>query len=244
MNFKNLAALAALTLFSYNSYAQTFFYLKPYGGTGYTSATHKNVYNSTVKERGILATQAGIAVGYAQGAWRTEMGLQYLETGYKILPVYISGGNNKLMDSGSYSLRFRHLVLPLNIGYALKAGKKMNIIPALGIAALWNMNATSRLKTTLHDDKYTYQSAEFSRTYRKVVFAGMVHLGLEYNLSSQLALTADPQFCYMVSSMYDNRGYSTFPYKQHNYALTTTVGICWWLNHRQKAAETNPPVKM
>lgn len=245
MNFKNLAALAALTLFSYNSYAQSQFYLRPYIGGGISNALNRtgvSLYNLT---NPIPVKQGGINIGYNRGHWRFEAGLSYLESGYTEKDIYFDyyyytyfSGNVSHQDAiGTFNYRFTHLMIPVNAGYKINVGKKFNIVPMLGLGISYNTG--SKYWYVTGGKKLPKMDGNYGMHYRKISAWASAHIALEYKISKVFSVNLDPQFNLMPTNMEP-----TGNLNERHYTATATAGICWWLNHKRKAAETNPPVKM
>lgn len=246
MNFKNLAILTALILFSGNSYAQKAFYLRPDIGGGLGNLLVKAGASRYDVTSSIPVKQGGVNIGYSTGRWRFEVGLTYVESGYRIKDVqfdyyyytYHWGGSGLHKDAtGTFNYRFRHILLPVNVGYTLNRDKQLQIVPVLGLGISYNTGAKYWYITP--QEKLPKVNDNYSQYYRTISPWISAHILLDYKVSSRLSINLDPQFNLMLLSLE-----KTGNLNEQHYTTTATVGICWWLNHRQKAAETNPPVKM
>ncbi|MBN9482985.1 MAG: hypothetical protein BGO70_01805 [Bacteroidetes bacterium 43-93] len=227
-----LGMLSALFVLN-NSYARNEFYLKPYVGAGISNITGDAGERSYLKMMGrdydtklqsIYTFSAGVEMGYQVNKLRVSTGVQYLQTGNQNNDVLlIFEGQPPVRDSGSISLRFSHLLVPVNIGYEISISKKFSITPQTGFAVSYNMKRVDDWNTNLDKEKTRINQGTFTNLYQPISVFSITSFNLEYSLVKKLRLFVAPTFYYMLTNMDVVRN-PAFKTTEHPYALHLSAG--------------------
>ncbi len=218
--------LALFVSLSFTANGQEGIYLKLHAGGGVTNtyndqSTTPVIYNS--------AKQAAVNIGFIKGNWHLETGIEYIETGYKMenASLYIysnfnilsSGGTTGVSNPvGDVNLRFKHILVPVALGYNFKSGKHWALIPMVGTGLSYNLNPTIIVDAGNGGEKVTNTYYQTNQV-RLSVWA-TARLAAEYNITDNLAVFLQPQANMIVSKLVEK--YRT---DSKNFALTATVGV-------------------
>jgi len=232
MKLKLLAAMAAV-VFTTNSYAQNDFYLKPYAGVGISNiagdAGERSYLkimgrNDDTKLRSVYTFSAGVEMGYQIHKLRVSTGIGYLQTGNQNKDVLlVFEGNPPVRDSGSIAVKFKHLLVPINVGYEINIGKKFSITPQTGFAISYNMQRVDDWNTNLNTEKTAINQGTFTNLYKPISVFSSSSLNFEYSLVKKIRLFVAPAFYYMLTNM-DAVHNPAFKTTEHPYALHLSVG--------------------
>lgn len=96
-----------------------------------------------IKKVGIFSYSGNINAGYKLNHWRLEAGIQYSTSGYKLDELVYGSSFPNTNEYGSIETRYRHLSIPVKVGYEIRLGNKFNLIPFAGIITSYNLGATS-----------------------------------------------------------------------------------------------------
>ncbi len=215
---KKFISFSALILLTVPAVAQDGYYIKAGGGTGVSSSTFSvfsgDAYNSS---NNIRSNQAQVSIGYNKGNLQLETGIGYLRTGVTFVNAIgepLCGGmvppvqTPTSKDSGAvhgttnvigvrYTISNTHIVVPVMIGYVMKMGKKVDVVPGIGVETLLNF------KGKLSADQPASQDVENSINYHYNPVAAMLALKIDvqYHISKQWGVWVSPSAHNMLSSL-------------------------------------------
>jgi hypothetical protein len=218
--------LALFVLLSFTANGKKGIYLKLHAGGGVTNTyddhtTTPVIYNS--------AKQAAVNIGFLKGGWHLETGIEYIETGCKMENVSLymysnfnilsTGGTNGVSNpTGDVSLRFKHIMVPVTLGYDFKSGKHWSLVPMIGTGLSYNLNPAVIVDAGSGGEKVT--GTYYQTNQVRISVWATARLAAEYNVTDNLAVFLQPQANMIVSKLVEK--YRT---DSKNFALTATVGL-------------------
>lgn len=209
--------------------AQNGFYLSASGGAGISNASKPEPVGIILKDKNaFMHYSVKLTAGYQMNRWRFQTGIQYFSSGFKrdfifgFNPAYPSG----VLDlSGSQSVTFHHIGIPVQAGYVLPISSKLKLVPTLGLLTTYNISAT--IRTRENNVKHTGSLAgdDFAAQYNRISFWGTVAAHLEYKLNDKVSLFGGPSANYMIGSLAKSSVNSGFTYSKENYTIGFDLGL-------------------
>lgn len=232
---KKLLYLAAALSLPALTHAQDGFYLSASGGAGMSNATRSEVPGLMSEEKTFITNyNAGLTAGYQLNRWRFQTGVQYMTSGYKYDLVFSTDYDpltGKVNPSGDVRLTFRHIGIPVQVAYALPIGKKLNLVPSLGLLATYNMNLQSRTRYNngTRENTQTLSGDDFTALFNRVSLWGTAALHVEYKLSDRVSLFGGPSANYMITNLAKQIDMPHVPelsnISQRNYSFGLELGV-------------------
>lgn len=231
---KKLLYLAAVLALPALTHAQDGFYLSASGGAGMSNATRSESAGAITGKKTFLTNyNARLTAGYQLNRWRFQTGIQYMTSGYKSDLVFSTDYDpltGTVNPSGDARLTFRHIGVPIEVAYALPVGKKLSLVPSLGLLATYNINAQS--KTRHHgnpENTHTLSGDDFATLYNRISLWGTASFHVEYKLNDKLSLFGGPSANYMITNMAKQIEGPHIPelsnISQRNYSFGFELGI-------------------
>ncbi len=234
-----LQGVIFLVIINFSVSAQNIFYIKPFAGMGFSNIISRSFstgISTFPSDNHLLKSyDGGVAIGHRMGNVDISTGIQILSTGTKHTGIVFWNGAGP-SDSGYYSNRFRHLMIPVNIGYHIHIGKKFSVMPEIGIAASYNFNGTTYSKTQIRNERHNFSPA--NSNFHMFSLFGSGQLNIQYVLNQMLALTLTPSFYYMLTNFDNPPSGAPFDPKEHPYAANVNIGLVINLNDRKSSAPT------
>ncbi|MGN6477572.1 MAG: outer membrane beta-barrel protein [Flavipsychrobacter sp.] len=224
--------LSALALLCGSAYAQDGLYVKPMIGMGSSNLTFRTYNNmpSAVKYYPIKSYTYGLHVGYRLWNWDLSTGIQYLSDGQKYSIVFGAPTVPSLYDSGAITNRYRHLMIPLQVGYHIHVYKGFSIMPQIGAAYSHNMNRKDRMKTQKADSKNTVTDQYFDINYNRSSYFATAKLNIEYDLNELLGLNLSGAYYRMLTNFDNPDGYGNFDPRNRVWAVCGEAGVTVHVN--------------
>ena len=208
--------------------AQNGIYLAPSLGIGQTNVK-SNIVNAPIS---IRHYGGKLGIGYPKNKWRLESGLRYFTTGYKTRTYYLFDNNMYFPTIWNQPdlfdiLTYRHLEVPLKIGYEVKLAHRLFFVPMIGISTSYNMGARDQVESSgriTQDGELT--ASEFDSRYQRYSAWVNLALNLEYKVSKRTNVVAAFQGDYMFTSLLKPHVYYNQS-TQNNYAYSFNLGVKW-----------------
>jgi hypothetical protein len=228
---KKTIFLAGAVILAIPAFAQNGFYLSPSVGAGIGN-TKQDFFSldpngNKIKRTAVFSYSGSLNLGYKLNHWRLEAGIQYSTSGFKY--DYLVFGNifPDTTPNGSAEIRYRHLSIPVKVGYEIKLGNKFTLIPFAGIMTSYNLGATSVTDIPGEGKKTnSWTKEEFDYDNHRITIWGTAALRAEYKLSNRVSVFAGPSVQYMISNLlkspYSNPIYNA---SQRNYTINLDLGV-------------------
>jgi hypothetical protein len=223
---KKTLLLLVASLFSIASFAQNGFYLAPSVGAGIGNA-HQDFFASQFGVKSlphtILTYSAGINFGYKRGHWRLETGAQYSISGYKYTGLFLD-----TLKLGNSTTRYKHVSIPVNVGYEVRVANKLKVVPYLGITGSYNLGAsTANNIPGISESSYTWSRENYDYSHRRLSVWANAACHVEYNCTKKLSLFAGPSVQYMITNLLKDPASTPSPYNasQRNYNIHFDIGV-------------------
>lgn len=228
---KKTLFLAGAVMLAIPAFSQNGFYLSPSVGAG-ISNTKQDFFSTdpngnTIKRGSTLSYSGNLNIGYKLNHWRLEAGIQYSTSGFKYDNLVFGNNFPDTTSQGSVTIQYRHLAVPIKVGYEIRLGNKFNLVPFAGIITSYNLGATSvtdirgEAKRT---DSWTKE--QFDYDHHRITIWGTAALRAEYKVSNRISVFAGPSVQYMISNLlkspYSNPAYDA---AQRNYTINFDLGV-------------------
>lgn len=230
---KKLITAAALSFCTVPGFAQKGFYLKPIAGIGLTNA-RMDSYGTNPQPDVSMGYRLQAGVGYRSGNWGIETGLSYFTTGYQWKSRFTEDNFNPGTGQGQgspFDVRavYRHIGLPVLLGYHLPLTSRWGLEPSLGVEMTYNTGATAVLTGGI-DDRIDLKGDDFTDINRRFSLFGVAQLHASYKLQGKLSLAGGFSGRYMVSNLVKKpEGPVPYDAQQRHYLLTFDLGIIYRL---------------
>lgn len=199
------------------SFAQDGFFIT---ATGYGCITG-NLSGPSDASEIASGLKSGINIGYQRNRWQFSTGIHYLETGYQQDIFY---NNNFNPDTPLYQqFKFRHILVPLEVGYELLPGRRFGLIPSAGLA--FSHNTAMRYLSNNGNYERTVKNTEFSMNYNAFSFFAHVGFHVRYKINDQFSLLAGYQSFFMLSNL--NKLHSSAEPDIYTYTVQGGAGLCY-----------------
>ena len=229
---KALFLAGAITLAA-PAFAQNGFYLSPSIGVGIGNVKMDLVYTNqngnTITQSSILSYNAKIGIGYKYKNWRFQTGLQYFTTGYKLNGLLFSSqfdpNNPTIIGTGSSQLIYNHFGVPLQIGYTIWPGKKLSIVPYIGVLTSYNLGVKSKVNEGEKETVNKWPKESFENIYNRFSVWGTTALQLEYKVNKRISILGGPSMQYTISNFNHNPSGVIYKSTQRNYNINFDLGV-------------------
>lgn len=162
--------------------------------TGYGSITGNISGQDADQFTGAFKT--GLECGYQWNNWQLSTGIHYMQTGYR-QPLFPLGQPTR--ENFYQQYKFVHILIPLEAGYNLLPGRRVGVIPALGLS--FSRNIAMRYLTNYNRYERRVSGAEFRQHYQSFSFFGQAGIRISYRLSERFALLAGSQCFFMLHNL-------------------------------------------
>jgi len=220
---KYVVFLLAAGMLSITAKAQDHFYLSASSGLSLANLHNNMNYTDPVTQGSVATYNINLGVGYQYKHWRLQTGIQYLETGYKLGHMDINPitGIGFWSENDDYRITFRHLGIPLQLGYVINLGNGFTLVPEIGALTTYNFNARSEIKIVNGgENSHTWTGDDFKNRYRTISLWGNAGAHLEYKLNNTFSVMAGPSVQYMLTNFAVPDGI-----KEHNYDFNFDIGF-------------------
>jgi len=230
---KALLFIAAMAWASSTVNAQNGFYLSPSVGVGATNVKQNYTYNdptgNSITRSSLINYNAKIGIGYKYKNWRFQTGLQYLQTGYELNNLLFSSDFDPAQPvttgTGTYQIRYKHLGIPLQVGYVIQPQKKFSLVPFIGLLTTYNIDAKSNIEMGNAITNTSWSRKDFDNRYNRMSVWGTAALYGQFNLNNNISLFAGPSLQYMISNFDKSPGIGSRTSSQRNYSINIDFGI-------------------
>ncbi len=209
---QSLTLLLGLVL-SFNTYSQSF-YIQPWVGAGITG-TNESWWTN---DHTILATTAGVKLGYSYSRIRLGIGVGLLNTGLGLKdltfePLYSSQtGQTGKVD---VRLKYSELFVPATFGVKILEAGKFMILPEIGLAPTYTVRYSGKLTNQTTGEVKTV----VSNLNERFSMLGLGAINITYNLHPKLGIMLTPTYYRMLNDVTE---LSSNP---NRYAVTANVGV-------------------
>jgi hypothetical protein len=225
---KKTLFLAGAIILAVPAIAQNGFYLSPSVGAGMSNARPYNPWTD-ISLSSSFSYNASMGVGYHYKNWRIQSGIQYLTSGYQLNNVSVTeffDPLNPYRGTDKYRISYRHLGVPLQIGYTILPTKKLSLVPYLGAFISYNIGARSVSTEADIKTKTSWSKDEFDLFYKSISVWGTAALYLQYKATNRISILCGPSAKYMISNFAKQRfGIMEKLSKQKNQAVTLDLGV-------------------
>lgn len=229
---KKSMLLVAMGLTVTTSFAQSRFYLSPNLGAGLGNASQDfymtQLPGNKIRKVSTLTYNVGLNAGYRFGRWRLETGLQYGISGFKNDDLLFGSTFPDDTKLGSSIIRYKHLSIPLKVGYEVKLSEKLKFVPYIGMMASYNLGASSANTIPgIGNETHKWSREDFDYSNRRISIWGTAAARLEYTVSKRISIFAGPSAQYMLSNLLKPPADLPNPYKasQRNFNLHIDIGV-------------------
>lgn len=233
---KHITSLLVLGLFSLSSFAQKGFYLAPSIGAGISNGGMRMTYSAvdmqTLRDqynfKNVFSYKVGMSIGYQCHHWRFQTGLQYLTRGFKLddqpfLPLNIDPSNNILSD---LSINYKHIVIPLQIGYQLNLSRKLSLVPYLGLMVGYNTGGIISLNTEGKIARERMTKEIFDNVNHRLSLWTTVVFHVAYKVNNKISLFGGPSYQQIISNLEDfPNDFSLISRNYKRYAANLDLGL-------------------
>lgn len=215
MRYLTLLFLCVCTL---HADAKNGYYIQPYFGLGVTNSD--NIFMSGTSTSGLKRVSnksyslagynAGVGVGYRINKWRIVSGLSFMRSGHEIyyLDVFPSG-----FSSARYERREResyyHIAVPLCVGYRIRAGNGISIVPQAGLVYTYTTSMKNRGDASGYKSRMI-KGEEFDNSFNRSNLWYKGQVDVEIKTGKNTALVLGPSVHYMCNNVYDKKPAETF----------------------------------
>ncbi|RYE11976.1 MAG: hypothetical protein EOP51_32360 [Sphingobacteriales bacterium] len=230
---KALLVLMAGIIATTNSFAQNGFYLSPSVGIGMGNGDFSREDNSfnRVTHPATFVYHGKLIIGYEFNNWRLQTGIQYFNSKYKIKGALFSSDfdptGNATSANSVIQNSYKHIGIPLQLGYVLGSDRKLSVVPYVGIIAAYNFrNFTDQVSVSgAAIQKRKWEADVFNPNFNGMSIWGTAAVHLEYKLSKRISIIAGPSSQYMISNFRNNPSGTVYQSTQHNYTLSLDAGV-------------------
>ena len=204
-------------------------------GLGYAA---QYIHESLPYADKIIASNASVSIVFKnRHNFRYRAGIEYLTTGYTGAGSFIYIQSITPTTGGGYhQIIFRHIGIPLALGYQLRLSKHMSIVPELGLLGTYNLGASDMRDvygaTRINHDWEPVPQKDFNDTYKRYSLFGTAKLALHYKVKKWVCF-AGPSFYLMTSDL--SKHPLQFPFGppiatvQKEYQLSFNIGMSYRL---------------
>jgi len=214
--------------------AQNGFFLQPAVGIGITNTTSKIAYENldmiwTKPLANVVTINPSLSLGYQHKNWVVEIGVSYLETGYKEHYKYAEFTSIEVINTELYT----HYLVPVTVSYQFGLGHNFYVNPGIGIAVSYNASVRETgqqndLSNNINKYDYTLSATTFDFNFNRTSLWAIAHATLAYDLNGRWSITAGPEIQYTLTDLAKSGSPAA---DQHpalkNYALTGNAGVIW-----------------
>jgi hypothetical protein len=185
----------------------------------------------------IIASNISASVVVKDHHFRYRTGVEYLATGYTGAGFFIYyNGTVPNSGIGDYQIIFRHIGIPIALGFELKISKHLSLLPELGLLATYNLGASDMRNvygaTKGNHDWEPLPQSDFDKTYKRYSLFATANLPLTYSWGKWL-FAAGPSGYLMTSDLSTNPSYYLFApgisTVQKEYQLSFKLGASYRL---------------
>lgn len=229
-SMKKIIFVAAIGIVSCPAFAQNGCYLSSSFGAGISNANQNffatDPVGQKIKKAPIFSYSACLGAGYQFGHFRIETGVQYGVSGYRNPSVLFGNVLPETEPRGSMSTTYRHLSIPVKVGYEISLGEKLKLVPVLGMLASYNLGASLKSNVPyLGDSKMEWDADAFETQNQRISVWATAAIRMEYKLSRRFSLFAGPSMQYMVSDLLKTPEVSFYDASQRNYNMHLDLGL-------------------
>lgn len=176
-----------------NIVAQSSWSLEASAGTGASGTITSGKSGNNI---GISGAQFSLLLQYQVGKFMIGSGISYLKAGYE-------NSNNDYLNNHTpiifgEQLRTKHIVVPIRIGYELQMGQRFSLMPTIGAACSYNINARFRMDG-IGTYEQQYSGASFEQLFNRYSLWAHAGLQLSCNTNENLYLLAGLQAQGMIT---------------------------------------------
>jgi hypothetical protein len=230
---KKLLFLASIGLISCPAFSQNGLYISSSVGAGISNTKNDIEFTNgnSISKVGIPSYEANVNVGYQFKHWRLQTGLQYSTSGYKLKGLLFSSEFDPLdpnpnpVGNSTYQITYKHIGIPLQVGYVLRPEKKLSIIPTVGLLTTYNLGAKSVTTIAGEATNHKWGKDEFDNAYNRISLWGTAAVQFEYKLNKRISLTATPSIQGMVGNLMSKPSDFYFADQQRNYSIHLDLGV-------------------
>lgn len=225
MNLIKYLLVITLMTCTQNAYSQKGIYLKPYIGAGIASINNV-ISDGVVPMSPIVASTAGVDIGYRFGNFQLSLGLALLNSGHQLADAFvINNANGQTSDSLSFQFIYHHILVPVTAGYNLRMSKRFSILPEIAIAPAYCTNQTIRTKSYFRNQTNRSKTDNFDNKYRHLSLMGITRVNIVCSLNSHTGLYLGLSYTQMLTNLQKGYDYLLMMDIQRQYALTANVGV-------------------
>lgn len=231
---KKIFLAGLIGFYGLSGYAQAGFYLAPMAGGGISSSSGAGFLLSTNPKSPIYAQEYQVGLGYSFHNWQLETGLGYATTGahgvgYLWRSVGYWGGVLVFTPPPAYTATTinRHILAPLSVRYNILMGKRLSVVPGLGIEWLYNYATETR---NVSNEAFTDVANTYDH-FKTVTPALLYSLECGWKLNDKWSILAGPNMQHMLKPVTTQPGFG------YDYAYVFNAGLKYQISKRKRAVE-------
>lgn len=203
-------------------FAQKGLFVKPYIGIGADGAYSSSPLPAANSGKPIYTL--GIQAGLAYTHLRLSAGVALLNHGFAFNDLVFenqydptTGQVIKPAETVDITYSYRHIALPITVGYALNIGSKLSIVPELALAPAYK---TAYISEWQYADGTTQRHNNTATVGDRVSVFFMSAVNAQYNINKHLGITLGPAYTQNING---SRQFGTGSYTLRT--LTAHAGL-------------------
>lgn len=219
-------------LFSLTGYGQSGLFVNPYFGGGFSDIITTGSIPNAQKTISLTSGGIGVNVGYKTGKLIVTTGINFFNTGNETedFVIFQNLSAPYEYDSGRVSYSYRHIALPLKVGYTV-IDRKVSLTPELGIMLAYTLGQWTNFNSLSGNQGRTDKmpADTYNNLFQSVSVFGTADILMAIHFNDKIALTLSPVFSYMLTNLQKLKGPTIGVKSQRHYAATFNIGIMFSL---------------